>query len=129
MITLTNGAVSLVLPVDLDWPDEWSWSPVKTKTEPSITGSLIVDTAAQVGGRLITLQSSPTSGWIARADLATIRSWADDPATTMTLTLRGTPRAVVFDHEKGAVEAAPVADYSDPIGTDPYTITLRFIEI
>ena len=129
MITLTNGALVITLPPDLDWPDEFNWSPVRTKTEPSITGSLIIDTAALAGGRLITLQSTPTSGWISRADLMTLRTWADDPATALTLSLRGASRAVAFDHEKGAIEAQPVADYSDPIGTDPYTITLRFIEI
>ena len=51
MITLTNATSTLALPPDLDWPDEFSWSPIKTKVEPSITGSLIIDVGVLSAGR------------------------------------------------------------------------------
>jgi hypothetical protein len=129
MITLSLYTTVLTLPLDLDWTDEFTWSPVKTKSEPSITGSLIIDTATMAAGRPITLQNATESGWIDRATLATLQSWANQPGQTFTLTVRGTPRTVLFDHERGAIEAVAIIGYSDPLDTDPYTCTLRFIEV
>lgn len=37
--------------------------------------------------------------------------------------------AVIFDHTREAFEADLVVDYADPVGTDWYVPTLRFIEI
>jgi len=49
----------------------------------------------------------------------------------VSLTLRGTPRSVTFDHEKGALQGLPVMFYADGSieSTDWYVPTLRFMEI
>jgi hypothetical protein len=48
----------------------------------------------------------------------------------MTLTgLRSATRTVVFDHASGAISAQSVVDFSDPIDSDPYAVTLKFIEL
>jgi polyisoprenoid-binding protein YceI len=49
----------------------------------------------------------------------------------LTLTLRGVPHSVTFDHEKGALQGLPVLFYADgSIASDDwYVPTLRFLEL
>ena len=45
------------------------------------------------------------------------------------MNLRGVDRQVVFNHGSSAVDAEAVVDYADPVDTDPYAITIRFLEL
>lgn len=134
-ITLSNGATTLVLPEDLLWTNEFRWSAVSQSTERSLTGALLIDAAARVGGRQITLAGREDFGWILRAGLETLRAWASIPEQQFTLTHNGVARTVLFDHgtgeESGAIkQVQPVVDYSDPKPEDPYcTLELSFLEI
>lgn len=129
MNTLARAGTTLVLPDEMAWPNEFGWSPVEQSTERSISGELVVDVAAKVGGRQITLQGGDDYGWMTRAEVATLEAWRAIPAATMTLTFRGTTRTVIFDHEAGALEYQAVADYADPLPSDPCAVTLRFLEL
>lgn len=127
--SLTKGATVLVLPDDLLWPDELTWTPVVQKTGRSIEGALIVDAALKVGGRPITLSGAVDSAWTLRSDMLTLQAWAAIPLQLFTLTYLGTSRTVLFDQENGALTSTPVVDYSDPLNTDPHcSVTLRFLE-
>lgn len=130
-ITLTFSPTTLTLDPDLQWTDEHQWHPVEQTAQRTVTGALIVSTAERVGGRPITLTpNSDDSGWMPRALIDTLRSWAAVPGRQMTLTLRGVSRTVIFRHHDGvAVEASPVVFYSDEDGSDWYKATLRFMEI
>lgn len=136
MITLTHptaGAgstpVTVPLPDDLSWTDEFTWQKVEQSTEYSTTGALIVDAFAKQAGRTITLEGSETYAWCQRGVLVTLRNWAAQPGQTFTLTLRGIDHTVIFNHEGGALSATPIIDYSDPIDSDPYQIAIRFLEL
>ena len=126
-ITYTGNTVSL--PDDLDWPDEFGWSPVTQKTEHSITGSLIVDIGVRAAGRQITLRGDRGVAWTTREVAAQLQAWAAIGGAQMTLMLRGSTRQVLFDHERSALEWNPVDVYSDPLPTDRGWLVLRFIEV
>ena len=134
-ITLTHGAAVLSLPPDLSWVNEFRWSAVAQAVERSITGALIVDVAARVGGRTITLRGQENTGWIDRAGLATLMTWASLPGQQFVLTHNGTARTVIFDHgtaeESNAIkQQQPVVDFSDPEPGDYYcNLEINLIEI
>ena len=135
-ITLTHPTadaggtpLALALPDQLSWPDEFTWAQVEQSTEYTRTGALILDAWAKQAGRPITLQAAANRAWCERGALVTLRTWAGQPGQQLTLQLRGVQHQVVFNHEAGALDAEPVDDVVDPIDTDPYVITLRFLEL
>jgi hypothetical protein len=101
---------TIVLNPDLAWSDEYNWHPVEQTVERTLSGALVVSAAARVGGRPITLQSvDENSGWVTKGVVDSLRNFAATPGKTMTLTLSGAARTVMFRHEDGsAVEATPV---------------------
>lgn len=128
--TLTYGATPLTLPSDLVWTDEFAWRQVEQSRRYSVTGALIVDAGAKLKGRPITLTGTDRHAWITRADLLTLLTWRALPAEVFSLVLRGeAARSVMFDHEGGAIEAAPIIEFSDPAAADVYRVVLRFIEV
>ena len=129
MTTLTYGATVIDLPNDLQWVDEFAWQPVEQATQYSLTGALIVEAAAKQAGRPITLTGGDDFGWAARSVVAALLTAAAIPGQQFVLTLRGVPYDVIFDHARTPVDARLVVDYSDPDGTDPYVVTLRFLEV
>lgn len=129
MITLTYGGTTVQLPDDLQWIDEWDYSPIKQSTEPSLGGSLIVDVGTALSGRPITLQGDESWAWITRGTLTALKVWEAIPGAQLTLTINGAARTVIWDHERKAIQAAPIQDFSDPAPGDWCVVTLRFIEI
>lgn len=129
MNTLTYGATTLALPDDLAWPDEYTWRPVEQRSEYSITGSLIVEAALKAAGRPITLEAADTAAWVTRSAVDQLAGWVAQAGITLTLVFRGGTYSVIFDHQQGAMDAAPLVDYSDPIAADHYIVKLRFIEV
>ena len=132
-ITLTNGGTTLLLPPDLIWADELTWSAVAQSTERGIFGTLIIDAMARNGGRPITLQGDGDSAWIDRGTLRTLGAWAQTPGLRMALDVRGEVFSVVFDHgpeeETRAIAMSAVIEYSDKQDGDYYcSLVLRFIE-
>lgn len=128
-ITITDGAITMDLPGDLEWVDEYAWTPVVQETGYSLTGALIVEAGIKQAGRTITLRSGDDRAWVSRADVDQLHAWASVPGRQLTLTLRGVARAVVFDHAQPPVDAQMVMFYGDPVPEDQYTITLRFMEL
>lgn len=130
-ITLGDGVTLLALDDDLFWNDEFAWSPVEQAIQRTLSGALIVSTAARVAGRPITLQPfDESSAWMAGAAIRQLCDWAAVPGQQLTLVLRGVTYAVIFRHHDGsAVEATPIVPYSDPVNTDHYLATLRLMEI
>jgi len=128
-ITLSDGVTTLALPADMEWSDEYDWSPVVQEAGYSLTGALIVEASVKQAGRPVTLQSGDDRAWVTRADVDQLRAWAAIPGKALTLTLRGTARAVIFDHAAGAVEADMVMFYGDPVASDHYAITIKTIEV
>lgn len=133
-ITLAAGATTLTLSPDLWWSDEFSWSPVEQAVSRSLTGALLIDVATLDGGRPITLQPpAPNAAWMNLATLSQLQAWEADAALTLTLTLRGVARDVVFRREGGQpIAATPIEFMADPQAGDAgdfYLVTLRFLEV
>ncbi len=128
-ITLSDGTTTLTLPGDLDWTDEYEWTPVVQDAGYSLTGALIVESGTKQAGRPITLQSGDDRAWISRADVVQLHAWASVAGQQLTLTLRGVARTVMFDHAAAPVEAQMVMFYGDPVPEDRYTITLKILEL
>lgn len=132
--TANTGGTPLVLalPDDLLWANEFDWHPVTQSTNYTLTGALVVEAATKQAGRPIALEGDESHAWVSRADLVTLKSWASQAGQTLTLSgLRGVSRSVVFDHQAGAIDAAPVVDFNDPDDGGPmyYEIKLRFLEL
>ena len=130
-ITLAYQTTTVVLHPDLKWSDENEWHPVEQTIQRTVTGALIVSSAARVGGRPITLQpDGDDTAWMTADTLARLRNFAVVPGRVMRLTLRGLVRDVIFrHHDSNAIEAVPVVFYSDVSNTDWYRITLKFMEL
>lgn len=128
--TLTYAATTITLPDDLLWEDEFTWQSVEQRSQYSITGALLVESSVKQAGRSITLRGGMDFAWIDRATLLALQAAAAQPARVYSLVVRSeAPRNVVFDLERGAIEASPVIDYSDPSADDSYVVTLRYIEV
>lgn len=135
-ITLTHPtagpggtSLALALPDQLAWPDEFTWQQVEQAATYTTTGALLLEAHAKQAGRPITLAGSETRAWCERGALIMLRTWAGLPGQAFTLLLRGTARAVVFNHEAGAISAEAVIDFTDPADDQPYIVTLRFLEL
>lgn len=129
-ITLSDGVDTLTLHKDLFWSDEYNWQEVEQAVDRTITGAMVVQAAARVKGRPITLEpENDSSAWMIRSLVDAVRNWAAEPGKTMTLTLRGVSRTVVFRHQDGGLEARPVIHYDVPVTDDWYLCTIRLMEI
>lgn len=127
--TLTYDATTLTLPDDLLWTDEHAWSAVEQSQRYGLTGAIIIDSASKLSGRTIYLQAGESYGWMTRATLNTLKTWAGLAGQQFTLSYRSVSYTVVFDHAAGAVEAIQVFDVPDPIDADPYAVSLRFLKV
>ena len=126
--------VALVLPDDLLWTDEHSWSPTVASTSYLITGALLVQTATRQAGRHITLVGAPDMAWVTRATVEQLRQWAGLALTEasgrflLTFTY-GRAFTVAFRHSDTALEAEPVLGIPARADSDFYRLTLRFLEL
>jgi hypothetical protein len=132
MITLADDTITVTLPDDILWADEFTWSPVQQTVDHTLTGALVLQVAERQAGRPVTLQSGrgPYFACIERADLDKLLAWAFEPGQELTLTIRGAPRAVVFRHQDGQViEAEMLMYHAAPVDSTLYAVTVRLMEV
>lgn len=127
-------AAALVLPDDLLWSDEHSWSPTVSSSSYLITGALLIQSATRQAGRFITLVGAPDMAWVTRATVEQLRQWAAIALTETTghfrLTLAdGRAFTVAFRHADTPIEAEPVLGFPARSDADFYRLTLRFLEL
>lgn len=129
--TISDGVTTIAFPSGTVWADEFTYTPVVQAAERSIGGALIIDIQTRTGGQSITLQSSDEqSGWIRKSDVDKIVQWSRDPNAELTLVWDTQTWTVKFRHfEAPAFEPRPVTDFDDPDATDPYTFTLRLVDV
>lgn len=128
-LTLSDGTTTVTLHDDLYWSDEFTWSPVEQKVDRSVTGALLVQAQAKVGGRPVTLESEVDAAWIAMSVVLQLQTWAGVANLQMQLTIRGVARTVIFRHQDGALEVDSIVRYSAPESEDFYSIKARFMEV
>jgi len=146
---------ALTLPRELLWVDEYAWSPVVSQQAYTGTGALVIDHWLRQAGRPMTLQAEQTRAWCERGALETLRQWAAQPAVVFALSYLGRAFSVAFDsaNGQGPLSAEPITealgaaseysvrnaagqlitevslDYFNPQPTDPFVVTLRFIQL
>jgi len=126
-ITLTDGDTTIELPGDLQWADEFDWSPVEQEAEHSIAGALIVQQGVKLKGRPITLQSG-SGAWIQRDELLALQAYYFSSGQQLTLSLWGNDYTVMFERPAG-LKAVEVLRVANPDNDHFYTVTLKFIEV
>lgn len=126
---LTDGTTAITLPDDLDWEDEFSWTPVSQSSEYSVSGALIVQHATRSAGRPITLVGGENRAWVPLDVVSQLDAWSHIPGQALSLTLRGTPRSVIFRHGQGAPFEAREIFGRVPGPEQNFAITARFFEI
>lgn len=109
-ITL-NG---LSLPDGLRWSDEFTWSPLQTMRDYSLTGALILQTAERLAGRPITLIGGETWAWMSRAHLISLKTLLDTYSDSMTLVL----------HDGRSFSVVPVYEGDGPLDAGPKSVVL-----
>jgi len=114
---------ALVLPSGLIWSDEHAWSPVAQSTDYTLSGALLVEEAAKLKGRPITLvgakDGNDYTAWVMRAQayrgyssLADLRAALLVAGAQYTLTL----------HDGRTFTAAPRHDGDGPISVEPLPV-------
>jgi hypothetical protein len=127
--TLTYDGTTIDLPGDIQWTDEFAWSPVVQQSEYASDGTLILEETLRQAGRHITL-STGAFALVSRATVDALRGWESMPGIQMTLVLAdGVSRAVQW--RRPGIQARPWQDYhiAPPASDDPFTVTLNFLEI
>jgi hypothetical protein len=107
-ITL-NG---LALPDGLRWSDEFTWSPLQTTRDYSLTGALILQSAERLAGRPITLIGGERWAWMIRANLLTLQTLLDTYAASLTLIL----------HDARSFAVTPVYEGDGPLDATPKAV-------
>jgi hypothetical protein len=126
-ITLSDGETTVALPRDLQWRDEFAWTPVEHSTDYSLTGSLVIQEALRQDGRPITLFGGRDGAWIDRAALLALYELASVPDQVLTLDLWGQEFSVIF--RRPAIEAEEIARVANPGAEHRYAITINLMEI
>ena len=122
---LKNTATTLTLPNDIEWIDKYTWTNTKEKSDVTLDGSLVIQTAQQIKGRPITLKGGNDFAWLDKSDIEVLKSLAD-AAEDMTLTLNdGTTYTVRFRYADGAYDVAPIAPNVDTFNN----VVIRLMEV
>ncbi len=132
MITLHDAVddVTIELPDDLFWVDEFEWDKIAQAQEYLVGGSLLIEESEKLAGRTITLAGMPDMGWVPRSTVLALQARRDLPGRQFTLTLKDSRQfTVVFNRASGAVEAEPVLPWKQTETGDWYSLTLRFTEV
>lgn len=126
-ITITDGTTTLTLPPDLDWQDEFGWTPVEHSTDYSLTGNLVVQEGSRQDGRSITLVGGRDGAWFSRAELEPLYALASVPQAQFTLNLWGRIFNVMF--RRPPIQVEPVRRMADPGPDHQYAVTVNLMEI
>lgn len=128
MITLSDSVTTITLPNDMQWLDEFAWSPVEQDEEYSLTGALIVQRGIKETGRPITLLGGDDACWVPRSKVTALFILLATEDETLILNLHGTEYTVVWRHAETPVDAKPVVRIRNPDEDHKYTLTLRLRE-
>lgn len=128
---LTNGTISVNLPDDLEWVDEFEYEAVSQDVQPLIGGGMVIQESTLLAGRPITL-SGGSGVWALKSELLKVKDLQNIPDVSMTLTL---PDARVFTvmfrrSEPPTFTARPVHRQTVTTGDTMFeNITLKLMEV
>ena len=131
-ITLSNGTTTVTLPEQSCWSDEYQWDPVAQATDIALNGALVIQEAAQLAGRPITLTTDEGGDWMKRSDLDALMALANMAGGQYTLTLNDARTfTVAFRRSSGtpAVKAVPVFATNSSDAVDLFAVTINFMTV
>lgn len=130
---ITLGPVTL--PVDMEWTDEYRWSPILTSQEYTLSGALLIESAEKLAGRPVTLagQIDGNTGFalVTRATVDALMALLDPPGQTWPLTLAD-DRVINVGFRgdvEQPIEAAAQKHIVPHVPEDLYTVIIRLQEI
>lgn len=124
----TLGAISI--PRGMLWIDELSWQPVERAVATSITGAVLMDVAARLAGRPITLEAADDQGFITRATLQALQALSLSSMDTPLTFTHADGRSFSVQFAAGEpITARPLSRPELPPETYPYIATLRLITV
>ena len=124
--TLPQNNISVDLPNDLFWSDEFSWNPVGQNAERTLTGTLIIEESVAVAGRPITLEGAEDMAWVTRETVLKLASLRDMTGKTFTFTFKDNRQ---FTVKILAIDAKPIMTWKQSDNADWYKLTLRLLEV
>lgn len=133
LVALAGGDF-ISLPNDLLWKDELSWVPPLAKETYALNGALIIEASTRLAGRPITLEPPDDSmGWVTRAVVEKLRTWASLPDVKYKLVLEYPDDKreflVRFRHSASPVESSPVKGFPEHAAGDWFKVSLKLIEV
>jgi len=122
---------SITLPAGLVWADKYDWTPVSQSVDISLTGTLVIQEAAQLAGRPITLVGGDRFCWAPRSVIDALYATLQTAGVTMTLDLGDDgSHQVVWRRDAQPLEVAPVVPCSDLVDDSMYVINaMRFLKV
>lgn len=128
-----DTGVSVALPDDYYWENQFSASRIEQVVSDSLTGAVIVEEWTRDWCPIVLRPWNSDASWIGVSTLATLDAWASVPGLKMILTLRGVDYLVCWHTAEKALEAEPcwwevndTADTGD-LAAPRYRATLRFL--
>ena len=121
----------ITLPSGLYWADKFEWTPVSQNVQVSLTGTLVIQEAAQLAGRLITLKEGVEKCWLTRSELDTLDALTAAAGATYSLNLgvEGT-HTVMWTRTSAPIVAIPAIAHSTSDPTTKYMLQqLNFIDV
>lgn len=126
--TLTDGTTTIILPEDLRWIDEFTWTPIIQKQTFSIDGFLIVEEFVKESGRQISIEGASDRGWILKSTLDELKNLIV-AGKLMTLTIDERNFEVMWDIQGNPLEATKILDTFPHEQQDFFSVKLKFIEV
>jgi len=118
---------TIILPDEMQWLDEFEWSPVRTLQQYTISGTMIRQESQISGqkGRPITLGGD--NAWITRQTMLSLMALAWQPWQVMALSMHDSRIFTVgFAHPSPPVLVVePVMDTAYPEASTLYKLTLK----
>ncbi len=114
----------------LEWVDEWDWTPIAQEQERGLTGTLLVQQGVKRHGRPITLKSNGAC-WFPLAVVRALEVLRDQPGRVMPLRLPdGREFHVIFDHSQNApLKATPLFRQVAPDADYPFEVELYLLSV
>lgn len=127
-MTILLGKIPL--PDDLEWVDEFDWTPVEDSIDTALSGSLVIQTGTRPKGRPITLSGTDDSAWITRSVLEDVKALADSNPASVALDYNGRSFNVRFRYPDKPLSARQALFKSGaPEDGYYYTFTIRLMEV
>ena len=114
----------------LEWTDEFDWTPIAQEQERSLSGALLIQQGSKLHGRPINLKSNGAA-WFPLSVVRSLEVLRDIPDKQMPLVLPdGREFTVIFDHSNGApLKATPLWRQVNPGADHLYEIELSLLTV